>query len=401
MIPMRRYGKRLSVSALLSVVLTVALTTSVLAVTWGTTRRLTSSGQGLTYPHSIVGTTGTGALTVYENQNGSVRGVYMRRTLDAGTSWMAPVLLSSVLAGVGGEVPSVASWGAIVDLVWLEGTDCVHGGCRLMYRRSVDGGQNWSSPRTLSRTAAPADQPGAPRVARRGDLVAVTWTSLDTGWVRARVSQDGGLTWAWAALAKSANQPYAPAPLREGFPVPAIGTGVVYVAYYGVSAALQVRRSIDNGVTWLSPMTMATNGNGVFHDLAATGSTAVVGWTAQSSTDNWSAYRRTTDKGAIWAAARELAPRSGPPSFEPTLTYRAGLWAATYTRCVTNTCATSAVYHRESTNGLNWGAVTRVSSSSLGQAFTGGVAIAGKQIVAFTGLPEDFSSSNVYARPSQ
>jgi hypothetical protein len=68
---------------------------------------------------------------------------------------------------------------------------------------------------------------------------------------------------------------------------------------------------------------------------------------------------------------------------------------------VANDCATSAVYHRESTNGLNWGAITRVSPGSLGQAFTGGVAIAGKQIVAFTGLPEDFSSSNVYARPSQ
>lgn len=123
MIPMRRYGRRLSASALLSVLLTVALASSALAVTWGTTRRVTNSGLGLTYPHSIVGTTGTGAITVYENQNGSVRSVYMRRTLDAGTSWMAPVLLSSVLGGVGGEVPSMASWGAIVDLVWLEGSD--------------------------------------------------------------------------------------------------------------------------------------------------------------------------------------------------------------------------------------------------------------------------------------
>jgi len=401
MTPMRRYRRRVTVATLLSGLLSIVLVSSTFAATWGTTRRLTNTGEGLTFPDSIVSTGGSGALTVYENSNGSVLGVFARRTLDSGTSWTPPTLVSSSLGGIGGESPAAASWGATVDVVWLEGGDCIHGGCVVRYRRSIDGGQNWTSPRTLSRTAAPADDPGVPRVARKGNLVIVTWTSLDTGVVRARISQDGGATWAWAALGKSSNQPYLPAPLREAFPVPAIGTGVVYVLFYGPSPALQIRRSLDNGLTWGPVVTLATNGNGWYPDIAATGGKAVVGWTAFTSTDNWSAFRRTTDKGATWASARELAPRSGPPSFEPTLSYRGGLWIATYTRCVLNDCAQSAIYHRDSANGSTWNAVSRVSPGSLGQAFTGGATLAGKQIVAFTGLPEDFSSSNVYARPSQ
>jgi hypothetical protein len=401
MIPMRRYGKRLTVATLLSLLMSLVVATSALAVTWGTARNLTSSGRGLTYPDSIVSTTGSGAVAIYENRNGSVRGVFMRRTMDAGANWTGSVLLSSVLAGIGGEVPAAASAGATVDLVWLEGSDCVHGGCIVRYRRSINGGQTWTAPRTLSRTADPPDSPGIPRVARSGSLVVVTWTSLNSGIVRVRTSLDGGLSWAGAGLGRTDNRPYAPAPLREAFPVPAIGTGVIYVAYYGTYAGLQVRRSIDNGATWLPATTLATNGNGWLPDIAASGSTAVVGWAATSATDTWSAFRRTSDKGATWGSARQLARKIDPQSYEPTLTHQGGLWIATYTRCVLENCARSAVYHRDSSDGSTWSAISRVSPGSLGQAFTGGATLAGKQIVAFTGLAEDFSSSNVYVRPSQ
>jgi len=401
MILMRRYRRRVTVATLLSVGLSLVIATSALAVTWGTSRNLTSSGAGLTFPDSIVSTTGTSAAAIYENRNGSVRGVFIRRTSDAGANWTGSVLLSSVLGGIGGEAPAAASAGTIVDLVWLEGSDCIHGGCIVRYRRSMDGGLSWTPPRTLSRTADPPDSPGLPRVARRGSIVVVTWTSLNSGIVRVRTSLDGGLSWAGAGLGRTSSRPYAPAPLREAFPVPAIGSGVIYVAYYGSFGALQVRRSTDNGTTWLPATTLATNGNGWFPDIAASGRTAVVGWGAMSSTDTWSAFRRTTSRGSTWASARQLAPRTGPPSYEPTLTYQGGLWIATYTRCVLEDCVKSAIYHRDSPDGSTWGPVTRVSQGSLGQAFTGGATLAGKQIVAFTGLPEDFSSSNVYVRPSQ
>lgn len=394
----RRRGSSIA-SLTTAVLLSLALASSTLAVTWGTARRLSSSTSAWATPRAIVATGTTAAVTAYEDLVNGTWGIHVRRSTDGGATWKPPILVSS---GENAVYPSLAASGANVDVVWLEGSfDYRQGGALVMYSRSLDRGATWSSPRRLSALTTGIQGPGRPRVARAASgQVTVVWSQVYLGAVRVRTSLDGGQTWgSTKALGTSTSKPWYPDNFIEAFPVVAIGNDVTYVGYYTDSARLRVRRSIDAGANWLPNQTITTGGNGWLPDIAARGSTAVVGYAGYSSGDEWTVYRRTGDKGATWAAQAVLSPRTGYPSFQPTLAFRGGRWLATFERCLNQACDSSAVYLRVSTNGSSWGTTSRASSGASGTwAAAAGATYAGKILVLYDAVRTD-DTSHVYVRP--
>jgi hypothetical protein len=382
----RDHAVRSGLAALTSILLTVALTADVVAVTWGSDTPLAKSGTDWAYPGSLAVSSSTTAHVVYEQAVLGTFGAYYRRTTDSGSTWSVPILLSRPGAGEAG-LPVIEANGSSLIAAWLESDNILSGVDTIVVsRRSVDGGLTWEPPVQLSPSRESA---GYPRLARAGNTVTLAWTNGYNGSIYVRRSTDGGSAWtSRQKIATTTSKPFGGS-VYEAFPSPAIGTGVQYLAYVSASKTLKVRRSTDGGVHWSSASTLATNASKWAPTVAATGSTAVVGYATRSSTDTWTTRRRTTNKGSSWGSAKELSSSSSYPSFEPVMSYRGGRWRVIFERCLSNSCASSAVYYKSSSDGSTWSSAVKVSVKKRAYAAPGDIDIATKTLVVY----DDYNSS--------
>ena len=363
---LRPHVRARTIAALFAVLLAGLQATNAIALTWTSDTKITAFGKGYAYPGSLAVSSTTTAHMVYEHAVQDVFGVYYRRTTNSGSTWGTPIILSRPSSGVAG-LPVIDANGAAVDAAWVEGDALLASSDSVVrYRRSTDSGGTWLAPFNISPSNESA---GMPRVGHKSSsaTVGVVWTNTANGKVYVKISTDNGATWKTRInLSTTSNKPYG-GTILEAFPVIAFGSGVIYVGYYSANKTLKLRRSTDNGVTWKASQSIATNAASWWSpSIAATSSTAVFGYGAQSTTDNWTVYRRTTDKGATWASVKSLSASSGDPAFQPVLQYRSGSFRAIYERC-NSTCSTSNVYYKTSTTGTTW--TTAISAGVKNRPF--------------------------------
>jgi hypothetical protein len=375
----------------LACALSLLLPLQAIGLTWGSPKSLSIWGQTYLWPGALATTSNSKAHVVFIEGVIGATVVEYRSTTNGGVTWGAPFQISSGAASLASQ-PSLASSGLALDAAWVQGSTTTS--LKLVYRRSLDAGITWQSPLYLTTTGFAQ----FPRVIRDGaGHVIVTWTDGQSGAIRVRASTNGGHTFgATTTLGTTTNLPSG-FTYRQGFPVLALGSGIVYLAYYTSSSALRVRRSTTGGASWTAVATLATNASGFFPGLAASGSTALLGYSLGTSTTQYAVYRRTIDKGGHWSAAVALAP-STPASAEPVLNYSGGSWRAVYERCATTSCTATATYFRSSTNGTSWTSAATIASASGTFMTPGGVASSVKMIVVYDaqysdGAVEAFSRS--------
>lgn len=346
-----RYGRTLRLArGSLAAVLLLAITAGpALAITWGGEAKLTTAH---TYRPEILRTGPSSAIAVWTG--GSA--VYARRTADGGATWTP----RATLAGSGGLYGSVSGTGRRVDLAYVQVVPCPTGGQarRLFYRRSLDGGATWSTPRALTSACSQiADQD----VARHSNgQVSVAWTGLYTGRMDMRTSTDGGRSF---GPAQPAGQTYNSEPGTRttyvGDPTLGIGDGVTYLGYTSARDTLSVRRSTTLGASWSASVRLDRFASG-FSNIATTGARAIIGYTSTSTGSARALFRRTDDRGSSWTSPRLMVPLATDEfSTGPQFTYRGGILVALVTR---GKPGTAAVWHTQSTNfGGIWSAASRVS----------------------------------------
>jgi len=382
-------------AAVAAVALSLVFTSTALATTWSGDRALTKSGGGYAYRGGLAVTGRTTVHAVFEQSTSNGFRAFYRRSGDSGTHWDVPIELSRPDVGDAG-VPAIDAAGSQVDAVWVEGDDIFSGlDSVVSYRRSTDGGLTWQAPIQISSTLGRA---GFPRVLHAGPgRVLVTWTDHVSKQILSRLSTNGGASFgSIVALGTTTDRPLNNGSLYDGMPTPALGSGVIYVAYYVTGHSLRIRRSIDGGVHWGTATTLATNGSGQDITVAAYGSIVLVGYSVPTSTDDYTVLRRSTDKGAHWAAPAYLSPKTAYRSFAPVITYRAGAFRAAFERCTTSTCSRSATYYRASSTGLTWGTTTAVSLRKRTYDYPVDIDVAGRIVVLYDDV--NASSGDVYVR---
>jgi hypothetical protein len=335
-----------SLAALLLLALTAA---PALAIEWGGEAKLTTAN---TYRPKILRTGPSSAIAVWTGG-----AVYARRTADGGRTWTARMTLASNIGLYG----SVSGIGQRVDLAYVQVVRCPTDGSqarRLFYRRSLDGGASWSTPRALT---TPCSQIADQDVARHSNgQVSVAWTGLYTGRMFMRTSTDGGASF---GPAQAAGQTYNSEPgtrtIYVGDPTLAIGDGVTYLGYTSARDTLSVRRSTNLGASWSAALRLDRFASG-FSSIATTGARAIIGYTSTSTGSARALYRRTADRGSSWSSARMVVPlATGEYSAGPQFTYRSGLLAVLVAR---GKPGTAAIRHRQSSDfGGIWSASTTVS----------------------------------------
>jgi hypothetical protein len=226
---------------------------------------LASAGGTLHLVHARIGPEGRDDRLVYQRSTDGGDGWSPERTLFASTATMR-VLIPNL---------AVAAHGDLVVVAWRARGPT---GSRLFARRSEDGGDSWRPPTVLAMTSAPRGL-GVPAVSVAEDVVLVAWTHRSSGEVRLRRSTDRGASYGSARRLATSGLSITCGgdPIRDALVGLAAVGSTAHLAWSDardgrcISRRIAVRTSIDGGVTWRAPVTLAATRTFGWPELAARG----------------------------------------------------------------------------------------------------------------------------------
>jgi hypothetical protein len=391
---------RRTISSGLAVALSLIVVGSAVAITWSTTKRLTPTTNAAMWAGSL-GASGSTLHLVHRQLVPGDRTVVYRRSTDGGATWKPPVEVSRPAATVSSRA-SLSVSGSVVDVVWVEIPTT--GPQRLYHRRATGGGATWGPPRAISPTTT--TEIGLPTVASSGSTVVVAYTDWVTGDVWSRRSSDGGATWgARFRLGTTTQDHFGNGSALEATPDLAFGTGVLYAAWAPTMTKIAVRRSFDGGVTWSATTTLDSSAYLGRARIATAGSSAMIIYEYWDGvTNGYVVQRRTSDKGANWAARARVS--TGTPHAWPADLIRAGgAWRVVYQQCLAVACDTgTGLSYLDSTTGTTWTAASRFSNHGT-RPDQSGASLAstsdGRTWVGWSGFALDAVDGDVYVRSGQ
>jgi hypothetical protein len=353
---------RMLASMLTATILALMLATQTIAATWSQPTALTSSGRA--HAGGVV-TLGTSRVIAAYLNNGRV---VVRRSTDAGTTWLAPQRLAKNARG-----PAIAGRGTGVDVVWVKNG-------RVRYARSTNSGASFRA--TVALSPESMNLVTFPKVARGPNgIVVVAWTQF--GEVHARVSTNSGASFGPPRALGRAS-------FVDGRQLAvAAGKGVAYVAFSsdGLDGerGLSIRRTVNGGSTW-APTFFTWPGNWFAPrvSLTAVGKQAYVAyeadvsgcdyWDAACAKQRWIQYRRTTDRGISWSAARTVTSQLHPGAAYPVISLKGGVIRVAYVQIPSPDDSGRAIYYSQSIDGLSWTPAAQVAvhgePAGVGQATT-------------------------------
>jgi hypothetical protein len=160
--------------------------------TWATPIRLSTGGTAAGSTIAALGDLVIVAFNQVDQVGGVVKATFhIRRSLDGGATWLTEQAMVST--GGGSSYGHLAIAGDRVHVVWCEAQ--ASGYPEVVTARSLDRGQTWEAPTTIS--SSPASPSWVPTVHAQDDLVLVGWVDYQDANEEEylRRSTDGGATW--------------------------------------------------------------------------------------------------------------------------------------------------------------------------------------------------------------
>jgi hypothetical protein len=197
----------------------------------------------------------------------------------------------------------VASYGSTVHVVWHDDRD---GNTEIYYTRSTDSGTNWETDVRITDDVSWSERPS---IAVSDSIVHVAWYDGRLGPPRIFYTRslDNGTTWGSdISLTPTAGVAYHPSI--------AVSDSIVHVVWTDMSAGPQIyyARSLDNGATW-DPDTIITSGSPPagknLASVAVSDSIVHVVWMDMRA-DPQIYYTRSLDNGTTWEVDRGISPDS-------------------------------------------------------------------------------------------
>jgi Neuraminidase (sialidase) len=366
----------------------ILMTASPVFGSWSATDPISHPmGRAVADPGAMAAISDSTIGIVYAEQRTGPFRVMFRRSTDGGSTWHPATRISSASAFA--EWPAFSGANGTFDVVWVE--EDSNGDHRVWYARSRDEGVTWHARKRLTRDN---EDSFLPKVARRGNLVAISWIGQESGnpvRVYTRVSTDGGASFGpRRRLADVTSQTR---------PAVAIGKNDKIHVVYGHDG-LQYQRSGDRGQTWSRPEELSATTGIWVPGLAASGRTIIVAFTRTGVGDDWIVYRRSRNNGFAWEASHALSPRRFRNAFAVALSVRDGRWRAAFARCTARGCPEDSIetlLRVSADRGGHWTDAERVSNTS-GAAVPVGATGGTKSVVAWVRQDGFGGISRIYAR---
>ncbi len=241
---------------------------------------------------------------VWEDYRDSNHEIYYRNSENNGLTWKGNIRLTNNQAQ--SSLPDLAADQYAIHVVWGEGTG---DNWDVYYKRSVDNGETWSDAYNLSKTENVSTRPS---ITVHENIVHIVWMEFiqsNDHRILYINSTDGGLTW------DDVVELPIPSP-NVWCPAITVKENTIHVVYrnrYGFSTPIGDKgdiiytKSIDNGVTWSLPETLATTYTYGWETVWKTGLTASANnlyilWynNVNQIDDSDIFYKMSSDNGRTW-----------------------------------------------------------------------------------------------------
>jgi len=159
-------------------------------LSWTAPKRLTWNPENSRYP-SIAADSGSGIYIVWDDDSKGNYEIYFKKSIDWGSSWSAVKRLTWNSGG--SYIPDIdISSGGGIHVTWFDNTPT---NTEIFYKRSTDGGSNWSALTRLTWDTSSSDSPSI--AADSGSGIHIVWSDYNFGnWeVNHKLSTDSGSTW--------------------------------------------------------------------------------------------------------------------------------------------------------------------------------------------------------------
>ena len=322
---------------------------------WSATKRITWTSGG-SYEPAIAMDSSDNLHVVWQDFTPGNREIYYKRSTDGGASWGA----SKRLTWTSGESfsPALAiDSGDAIHVVWYDDTS---GEYEVYYKRSEDGGTNWSSTERLTWTSGISLHPAI--AIDSSSTIHVVWEDHTPGNadIYYKASTNGGTTWSAAKrLTWTSGQSFLPAIDADS----SDGIHVIWQDHTDGNGEVYYKASADGGTTWSAAKRLTwTSGEsyGPGISIASNGAIHIV-WYDDSLVNLEIYYKRSTDGGATWSVSQRLTWTLGDSLYPATSIDSSD---AIHIVWQDDTPGSDEIYYKKSTDGgITWSSAQRRTST--------------------------------------
>lgn len=288
----------------------------------------------------------------YDKRDGNWE-IYYKRSTDCGLTWESDRRLTNDASF--SIKPSVAVSGSNVYVMWYDNRD---GNYEIYYKRSPDGGTNWTPDMRLTNNSSNSI---IPSVKTLGPNVHIFWSDDRDGnyEIYYKRSTDYGTTWG-SDTRLTNNSGFSQ------FPSVALWSQNIHVTWEDDrdgNYEIYYKRSPDNGTNWTPDMRLTDNiRTSVKPSIATSGSYVHVLWCDNRDDVDEIYYKRSTNDGVTWEPDIRLTTASAPvywnrfPSVAVSDLNVHVVWH--------KNVGGNEIYYKKSTDGgSNWGTDTRLTNA--------------------------------------
>ena len=276
---------------------------------WSAVRRITWTSGGSYAPAIAVDSSDHLHVVWYDDSPGSLA-IHYKRSEDGGDSWTASQRIT--WSSANSFVPAIAVDASDhLHVVWDE---YASGNAEIFYKKSDDGGDSWLASRRITWTSENSQH--AAIAVDASDHLHVVWHDLTPGneEVYYKKSEDGGDNWtAVQRLTWTSDSSLYPAIAVDSL-------GHLHVVWYDATPGnceIYYRRSEDGGDSWTAARRLTwTSGTSWLPAIAVDSLSHLhVVWDDVTPGNYEVYYKRSEDGGDSWTAVQRLTWTSGPSQF--------------------------------------------------------------------------------------
>jgi hypothetical protein len=323
------------------------------ATTWGAIQRLTWTSGASECPAVAVNASGH-IHVVWQDKTPGNYEIYYKKSTDGGASWTANVKLTTNTGASKNPAIAVDNSGYL-HVVWQDDTP---GNAEIYYRKSTNGGATWSTAARLTSTAGASECPAA--AVDSAGHIHVVWQDSTTGnaEIYYKRSTNGGANW-------TANVRFTTNAGASKNPAIAIDpSGYLHVVWQDDTpgnADIYYKRSTNGGASWSANSKLTSNSGASECPAIAVSSAGYLHVVWQDSTPGNAEiyYKKSVNSGGTWSASTRLTWTGGVSK-----NAAIGIDSSNYLHLLWQdfTPGNAEIYYKNSTNGgAAWGANQRLT----------------------------------------